>query len=148
MTDLTDLIARVEGLSGPDREIERDVWEALTGECVHRETKFVYLDDDERELECVACGADTYGKDPWRGISASLDAVVALAERVLPGWGWGVAVIEARVTAMLVEPDTPDASLMTPWPRRFESTAPTPTPTLALLLALLRAVQAQQETEA
>lgn len=85
---LAALLSRVESGEGEDRELSRDVYEALTGECVHRETRYVELENDERELECVTCGADTYGEERrWSGLTSSLDAVRALVDRLLPGWG-------------------------------------------------------------
>lgn len=92
MTDLPSLLARVKEATGPDSKFDQDLWEALTGECTHREVKRIEFDDDSySELKCVACGADTYGKDRWTGISRSLDAALALCERVLPGWEWTIA---------------------------------------------------------
>lgn len=90
MTDLSSLLARAESATGSDRELARDIWEALTGECTHRNTHFVELENDERELECSDCGADTYGANKWSAILSSLDSAIALCERALPGWRCGV----------------------------------------------------------
>lgn len=65
MPDLTDrlkeLLARVEGASGPDREISRD-------------------------LHWLFIGPMTDGWPP--PYTYSIDAALALVERVLPGWGF------------------------------------------------------------
>ncbi len=139
---LPELLSRVEAATGPDRELDRDIWEAVTNECTHRETQFVYLENDERELECVNCGADTYGADKWSGLTASLDASLALIGRVLPGCKWsagsysfidGHAGGEARIVLR----------------NGFDSDADNEgcyeTPTLALLAAMLKALITRQE---
>lgn len=66
MTDPTDLIARVEKLTGPDREVDL----------------FIHMD---------LCPSEYEGKWSWDDdtrpphLTASIDAAVALVERVLPG---------------------------------------------------------------
>lgn len=96
MTDLSELIARVEKATGPDRELECRVWQLV---------------DPDREIMFDAGKAfgpgpkrpATYGKlkdfplgnwDDWKAIAAlvgappfteSIDASLALAERLLPG---------------------------------------------------------------
>lgn len=138
MTDLTALIARVEALSGPDRQVSTDVNRALRQPDVPRLTGGI--------------DAAMFTTSPHWGphITASLDAVVALAERVLPGWDWSVHSHKQGQT-----PSYRDAwgGMRAPPVGRvsgilYESNGYTPT--LALLLALLRAVQADQskETEA
>jgi hypothetical protein len=110
---LTDLIERVEGATGPDRHIDRAIWYAL-------------VQDNPPAGE----------KDPTHAAlyTTSLDAALALCERVLPkyevelfqrfrGDGWGVN-----------------------WRAKHLDTAYAPTPALALILAMLKAIQAKDPT--
>lgn len=137
-------ISRVEGAAGPDRELDRDIWEAVTNECTHRETQFVYLENDERELECVNCGADTYGADKWSGLTASLDAALALMGRVLPGCWWDIErefvydkgeLRERYVGRLRVARDA------------YLHVTTALTPALAILAAMLKALARQVETK-
>ena len=63
MADLSTLIDRLKKASASDHELDRDIWEAVTGQCTHRNTHYVELENDERELECSDCGRDTYGAE-------------------------------------------------------------------------------------
>lgn len=132
---IAELIERLEKAEGPDREIDQALWEAVTGECTHRNTHFVYLENDERELECSDCGADTYGKDKWSGLTSSLDAALSLVERKLPGVHWSVsnAAVKPRANVWMPQPTRP---IMGP----YSSGA---TPALAVCLALLRALSTE-----
>lgn len=106
---LTDLIARVEKASGPDRHLDWEV-HCLNG------------------ME----GVGMYGPHPT--FTASLDAVVALVERELPGWGWLVATRDDDYSASVWAPGY-----------RFDplGSGHGKTAALALLRAFLRAKQAQ-----
>lgn len=64
---LSDLLQRVEEGTGPDRALDIDIWEAVTG----------------REWIDNACSPNS---EEIGDYTASLDACVALVERVLPGW--------------------------------------------------------------
>lgn len=146
---IAELIERLKKAEGPDREIDQALWEAVTGECTHRNTHFVYLENDERELECSDCGADTYGKDKWSGLTSSLDAALSLVERKLPGWKreleehvptdkWPHAVFGNHYwTATIISPEWDGSG--GDW-RAAEECGKTPA--LAVYLALLRALSA------
>lgn len=136
-TDLEALRERLEKADGPDRKIDRDLWEALTGECTHRTTHYVYLENDERELACSDCGADTYGSDKWSGITRSLDAALSLAERVLPEAHWSVsnAAVKPRANVWMPQPTRP---IMGPYSSGV-------TPALALCLAIVKAKIAEED---
>ena len=125
MTDLPSLIVRVERLEGPDREVDLEIARALVPDVIC--TRLVRWPPPEREEDFTH----------WE-YTASLDAVVALAERVKPSWRWAVT-----------NADGPNR-----WPAQgelwigdHEYIGKHAYPTLALLLALLRAVQAQQNKE-
>lgn len=131
MTDLHSLLARIESATGPDNDLARETWEALTGECTHRNTHFVELENDERVLECADCGADTYGKDKWSAIFFSLDAAIALCDRALPGCGYSIWKADADWIA-----EQAWASVGAPGARVAAYAA---TPALALCAAIVKA---------
>lgn len=63
MTTFSDIIARLENATGPDRDLDR---------LIAKETG---------AFEIIEA----------KNYTASLDAAIALVERILPGWGWRVA---------------------------------------------------------
>ena len=65
---MTDLITRLSKLDAPDREVDGEIWRYLMS----------------GEPRAVLHG-------PIPKLTASVDAAIALAERVLPGWGWEIA---------------------------------------------------------
>ena len=128
MTDLPSLIVRVERLEGPDREVDLEIARALVPDVIC--TRLVRWPPPEREEDFTH----------WE-YTASLDAVVALAERVLPALAPAIGMNvhhrywHGRLSFVRADGDVDGYS------------ADAPTPALALLLALLRAVQAQQNKE-
>lgn len=79
------------------------------------------------------------GKTIWKGqtcFTASLDATVALLERVLPGWGW-------KTGAPLPSPGKPWATVFTVEQRTHGNAT---SPARALLAAILRALAAKDES--
>jgi hypothetical protein len=120
MTDLQSLLSRVEGANGPDRELDcliaaaTDYRNRFTGELLAE-----WLEDPARRAEAMQ----------WEGVpyvTSSLDAALALCERVLPGEAWGLlqdALFDNRVKCSDVSRELP----------------------LALLTALLRTLIAQEE---
>lgn len=60
ISKLRELLERVEGATGPDREIDKAISKALLGET------------------------------SMAPLTRSIDCAVELCERVLPGWGWSV----------------------------------------------------------
>lgn len=115
-----NLLSRLQGLTAPDREVD-----AL----IHTATN-APLREGLR-----------FGRVP--AYTASLDAAVALCERVLPGWSW-----ECRASG------TGDKGQATVW---NPSKAPgyneeqraynCATPAIALLIAILTALEARDGTE-
>lgn len=123
MTDLLSLISRLEAASGPDRDLDLDLWRAFT---------------------------DTHGVPSdvaWRlagepRLTASLDAITALIERALPGWGWHTGCDNPeryKPEASLYEYSSDSTRAL------HSSHAKAPTASLALCLALVRAKAAQME---
>ncbi|WP_395451149.1 hypothetical protein ACHMW7_15980 [Aminobacter sp. UC22_36] len=145
MTDtLRGLIERLEKLEGPSTEANADILEA-TGGCAHRETEYYCIEDGndyDSGFTCKRCHEDTYGQSvpPY---TASLDAAVALVERVLPGWRvenlceWDADVLRQRGpwTCDLMRRGKDFADH---FPAKC---AHAPTPAIALLIATLKALQ-------
>lgn len=75
--------------------------------------------------------------DPY---TTSLDAIVALIERKLPGWSWGVSgALSPTCTGLLYEP-APTATGY-----RTKQRADGKTPAIALCIAFLRALRTQDQ---
>lgn len=138
MTDLSALIARLEAAEVGSRELDAAVYDQL----------FPRLTRDGKAV------AGFPGRWPFHPGSAhdeevlpvttSLDAALALAERVLPGWLWDVTTITTAVgglrkpLASVVRPDQPEGEEIKTW--GYGST-----PALALVIAILRAKQGEGE---
>lgn len=122
MKDLADLIERIGGATGPDRRLDGAIAIALTpgARTWIRGLAGGYKVGDEHKV------ADAF--------TASLDAALALVERVLPGWFIGVqqnrGVPAENAWSGILCPEDGD---------EVEITAPTPA--LALLSSMLRAVE-------
>lgn len=135
---LSDLIARVEAATGPDRELDGLMEVAARW----AQASSVGLKPEHRaRWECDAQGwVRSQGTIyPAATFTASLDAALALVERVLPGWFVGLQQNrfvgdERRWTAYITLNDG-------------EHEATTYAPALALLAALLRALQAKASAE-
>lgn len=120
MTDratLEALLSRVESATGADRELDYDIPRAIA-----------------RPPEGAIWTTD---RDYYPPITSSLDAVLALVERELPGWKWTATNIgyddgawQGKPGALLKHPASSD---------RPTAKACAATPALALLAALLRA---------
>lgn len=135
--DLTDLLARVEGASGPDREIDHDICKLFNPGNYE-----VFEENFRRDLaEAAKNGLAEKRKDAVRDMSfwmidrytASIDAALALMGRVLPGWDWTVS---RGGFAEVQEPDKGDMGSF--WQSRAA------TPALAILAATLRALIAKE----
>lgn len=96
-----------------------------------------FVDEAARTL-----GFEKDSDDAWcfhLALQGSLDAAVALVEKMLPGWAWGVHVNLRAVGGFLAH--VTERSPIRPMP----NIGAAPTPALALIAALLRALIAQQE---
>ena len=124
---LHDLLARVESATGMDREIDAQVHEALIGP--------VEVDDDGDRFLLAPRG----GFAPLEFYTASVDATIALQERVLPGWTANLSIGGGEKSALLW------------WQERavIKSTdeVECATPALAHLSAIIRALIAKGESD-
>lgn len=129
MTDLSELIRRVEAATGPDREIDVAIWQAATGEPPHYE-------DHLGEGPFVQ-----YGDSVWwvelPALTTSLDAALSLVERRLPGRNWLIGRGRLRATEPLYGAQIMDGQAVI---GEGESEH---TPALALCRAMLKALDAE-----
>lgn len=122
---ISDLLARVEGLTGPDREVDALIFDHFSPPRT----------DGPHPPEGFGGPPSDFGRwDPE--FTASLDAVLALVERVRPGWYPEVCKNyqgdPPRVPAWSSDLCAPDRQ------ETFEASAATPA--LALLCALLKSL--------
>ncbi len=116
MSNLKDLIARVEKATGPDPQLDLHVHQFLQEDWMHGTMPFY---------------------------TSSLDAVVALVEMELPDWRWHVA--KRGYDNGAYQDGKAGAWLDSPFSSGFGMNAKAfaPTPALALLLVFLRAKESQ-----
>lgn len=147
MSDLKALLERVKAATGPDRTIDRDLSVLPGGPNFVKERDghiayFRHSDTDERgRTMAFASGPtgsdfDGLNESAWPFYTASIDAALALVERMLPGWPW--------VASSLGEEDCPSAAVTTPDGDFDDFTCSAATPPLALLAALLSALIARE----
>lgn len=129
MADMQELIARLEAAEGPDRALDREIGLRIDG----------WYETVDSHGECLMVNGDRYPDHPeseYPSFTESLDAALALAERVLPDWAWeirldrgGASVQAAPVWWMegLAAPDEGGVS------------CDGKTPALALCIAILKA---------
>jgi hypothetical protein len=117
---VAELLERVKAATGPDREIDRDLVERFYSEAVRPEWRSGdgWFHPDFGKVRPA---------DPY---TASLDAALALVERVLPGWAWSVGNLRNGAQCYLM--DRPGGVLHEP--------GLAATPPLAVLRALLAAL--------
>lgn len=135
--DLSALIARLEAAEAGSRELDAEIWlrfnrpeytggvKALEMRGWHdgRGHLILETDDGEEVADELYIGSAT----------TSLDAALALAERVYPGFGWGCVQGSGERCAANVTPDG--------WASGVSGIASTPA--LALCIATLRAKQGE-----
>lgn len=118
---LQTLREKLQALSEPSREVDAELFLILTppSDGAWRVQRPGWLTNDDREGSAQWCPHFT----------ASIDAALALVERMLPGWQWlvGRNEIEPKGTCYLLH-------------ARKHSYGSAPTPALAILLALLDAI--------
>lgn len=141
MTQLADLLARLEKAEGPDREIDAALLVALLKpEQLADDLRYYRLPSPSMD-HMEMCAPGTYWLKQRSGASlhtsphytASLDAALALVERVLPSREWCVGVdLENSCAWAQVENDVWDEAT-------GHIRGKANTPALALLAALLRA---------
>lgn len=160
MSDLRGLIERCEKATGPDRELDALIWVA-TGPATNASGWCGFALDEGWRYEYEASGrfpgevmefaVNSAGQRLPQALreapvfTASVDAALALVEKMRPGYRWGVSSVAIKIGA---HPDGKTAygegfrahvtknSPLRPMP----STADALTPALAIILALLRSL--------
>ncbi len=95
--DVEGLISRIEKATEGSRELDRELWELATGHPVKWASADVFEPETVVTMEKYGAGAvgnPTYTLDPF---TSSIDAALALTERLLPGSWWLMA--KGRVRA-------------------------------------------------
>jgi hypothetical protein len=126
---MTDLIKRLKEAETGSRELDALMWPLHPG---FKRMRGTHFHDDDKEKAWRAIAAPAY--------TTSLDAALALAERVLPGWSWMVRHYAAGQggrgwTAYVCKPDT---DLVSAGPVGSS-------PALALCIAILKATDTGRE---
>lgn len=127
--DLTSLLERVRDAAGPSAVLDAELYATIggaphTATAGHRKVPLVLKDDP---------------KD-WPAYTASIDAALALVERVLPGWEW---LKKSPKVITLYRPLTEQEDTAKAWAKHIDGTGATIP--LAILSALLRALTSNQE---
>jgi hypothetical protein len=131
MSRLTELLAKVEAATGPGRELDAAIFQAIDPECPAGAVHMADPSHDPGDLTMGHYGAYTFTSAPE--FTASIDAALALVERALgKEWCWQVkSAIQHQCILWTLETDWDDR---TP-PTGYATTAP-----VAILAALLKAL--------
>lgn len=116
-----NLLSRLEGLTAPDREVDLEVHMSLAPD-LYPEGSWSW---DDKNLP--------------PHLTASLDATVALCERVLPGWSGDI-----DIGKPIADSGKVGASLFPPGDGWQNYSGVGPTPAIALLIAILTALEARE----
>jgi hypothetical protein len=140
---LHELLERVKAASGPDRELDAAIHMAvLPDDFASKIMRGDYATHSWRlgsggvSYVSPNSGGTSGGSHPVAAYTASIDAAVALIERVLPGCEWDVSTASGGRAGYEVEIVRPHGGA---WTR------PGPTPPLALIAALLEAKIAEDK---
>lgn len=127
LQELQSLLERVEKATGPDRELGVDILIGIGGWSCSEDFE---LSDHEGKVWSRAI-SPRKRPNPWEHMNPalSIDAALALVERVLPGWDWEIE-LDEHGAAVFLRPDRVHAD---------GETVP-----LAILAALLKALIAQE----
>jgi hypothetical protein len=127
------VLADLERASGADRDLEIRIATTVDGWTLERrgKDKKTWLYQDRDKSWSGRKDPSPYGYGAYPRLTNSLDATIALVERVLPGAHWDV---DKTGSAGIRIKDGPEV-----W------NGPYATPPLALLTALFRALMAQME---
>lgn len=128
----SDLISALASLTAPDREVDALIWLEFTPGATRKQWSYIHTATGrECHVDETRDATDRLIIVPE--LTSSLDATVALCERVLPGWsvimGWN------------------QTSQTIPWARvghEFSVDATGRTPAIALLIAILTALETRE----
>ena len=134
------LVDRVKGLVGPDREVDCLIWAHFDGRTVREEDNAILARNnrpphDECLLGRIDPGkhqrnfTEAWARPPVPNYTGSIDAAVALIERVMPKWRWTLYGPNGKNSTVCFSP--PVLS------KEDDIWSTAPPPALALLIALL-----------
>jgi hypothetical protein len=138
MTTLTELAAMLDAATGPSRELDSAIAVALDGfETWPERYEGAGVQYCRRYGDDLAIpGAAPDSLVPH--YTSSIDAALALVERLLPGWDWGVERYGLQASGKVWPAGWHDAKVV----RAFAPTTP-----LAILKALVAALIAQEKSD-
>lgn len=122
---MTDLIARLEAAEAGSRELDEKINDALCS----AKTRICIAGLPDEQGGMWMYEFPGHSASSALRVTQSLDAALALAERVLPGFGWGAVQGSGERAKANVTPANADHGF----------TATAATPALALCAAILRA---------
>lgn len=140
-----NLLSRLQGLSGPSREVDALIWLEFAPGATRKQWSYIHTATGR---EChVDETRDVNGRlIIVPELTSSLDAAVALCERVLPGW---TGLVDfggtSRCSATLVGPLKETGEDFDGYPVDLHDSAQGEgsTPAIALLIAILTALEAR-----
>jgi hypothetical protein len=151
MSQLEELLERVRAAKDADQSLDADICVDLQYGGGGSEGAVNVRTDPDWEGELLFEIGTEDCVNPIPPITASIDAALALVERVLPGWAWMVQKIEGVPTRGALrdcEADLWIPSAKTQGLKRERARSDGATHALAILAALLSALIAQRENAA
>ena len=143
---LSELIERVEKLDGPDEAVDAEICVALQYGGKNSEHAANVRTDPDWNGDLLFEIGNMDCCNPIPELTASLDAAIALTERVLPGWFWraGRTSLFPKGWAYVsrTHPSHCDRK-----DEASSSDGKAASPAIALLLATLRALSAQERDD-
>ena len=129
-TNEQTLLERVEGLSGPDREVDDLIWwEVFAPSDARTEAAERFVGAGAaRQAKWARCFFGEHRRTEW---TSDVSAAIALCEKVLPGWDWRIGSADGGF-AVICPSDVEDGD-----PAICMACAKTPA--LALIAAVLKA---------
>lgn len=138
---MTDLLTALQSAERGSRELDEAIAVHFKlGEVGWRQAN--YTMENHPYLQTPSANhVGGFAREPLPFWTTSIDAALALVERVLPGWKWSLTTLTTSIggfsqpEAFVCPPDLPGGAEIT-------AVASAPTPPLALVIALVRAKEA------
>lgn len=141
---MLELIERLEKAEAGSRELDGAVWYAafepdVEHGCLHVEQT------EQGPREVLTCELGSKWADDVGPYTTSLDAALALAERVLPDHDWSVGCLPVSDDADHEEHHHFGALLYSRYTKPYDALGHGATPALALCIAILRALRTTEQ---
>lgn len=128
----SEILRRLEKATGPSVDLDADIYEVLGHAVKRRPERVVGAYRSHYTRSWVYQDRQTNRWIAMDRLSASLDASIALVEKMLPGWGWNVHSQNGEHDATTWTPNKTAA------PSHYQVAGPTPA--IAILIALFRSL--------